>query len=216
MKFTYKIYLPIKGKYYRFKSFTGEDYLTTGKYIQNNDQAKIIHNFKKIIKKCCVEKIKIKELTTIDMFCILLNLRIMCVSQLFEYEGVSQNKNEKVKQKQRLDLYDVLDSVTNYNINLMSNVELAKNCWVNIGAPVGLVIKDVDTLILDTLKSIKIKDKVYEIETLSIDEKQRLLDQLPGDVLTTITNYITKSINLNIFKLVLESDRVKGVAWQKY
>jgi hypothetical protein len=174
----------------RFHQFDGKTHLIIGKYIQNNDKPSIFKEFQDIIETCCDEPIDVHSLTNVDLFCILLNLRIMCISQTFDYESVITTDNEKVKQTQKLDLYDILDKVTNHKAQYITSFNVDNHYKISLGLPKGFYIQDIDTLIVDVIDNIELLGKTYDMEDLSAEEKTTILDELPGDILTAITDHI--------------------------
>ena len=209
VNFTFQTYLPNKQKYIRFRQFDGKTHLVVGKYIQNNDMPSILQEFKNIIETCCEEPIDVSSLTNVDLFCILLNLRIMCISQTFDYEAVVTTDEEKVKQTQKLDLYDILDKVTNHEARCIKSFNVDDRYKISLGLPKGFYIQDIDTLIVDVIDSIELLGKKYDMKNLTADEKTMILDELPGDVLTMITDHIRgldHDYKIKVFDRVLSGD----------
>lgn len=114
----------------------------------------------------------------------------MCISQTFDYESIVTKDNEKVKQTQKLDLYDILDKVTNHKASCSASFNVDDRYKISLGLPKGLYIQDIDTLIVDVIDGIELLGKVYNMRDLTAVEKTAILDELPGDVLTMITNHI--------------------------
>lgn len=188
--FTFQTYLPTQKRYLRFTQFSGSDHLTLGKYIQNNDIDCVLKEFEKLINNCCVESLDITKLSNIDLFCMLLNLRIMCISQTFDFESVVTKENEKVKSKQKLDLYDILDKVTNHHVEYIKDVDVEGKYKISLGIPKGFQVDDINTLIVDVIDNIELMGMKYDMSNLTVDEKTQILDELPGDVLTLISTHI--------------------------
>ena len=208
-QFTFQTYLPIKQKYLRFRSFDGRTHLMLGKFIQNDDNESIINTFESIIKTCCTEHIEVDKLSSVDMFCILLNLRIMCISQTFDFEATVTKSTESVKKTQKLDLYDILDKITNHPSGYIQQIKTQEGYDVTLGVPTGMRVMSVDELMVNVVDSIKIAEKSYNLRHLSFDEKTTILDNLPGDVLTYITNYLKRmdhECRIKVFEFIQTGD----------
>ncbi len=190
-QFTYQTYLPVEQRYLPFITFDGKTHLTIGKYIQNNDNKGVNEMFVEMISDCCKSEIDVSTLTNVDLFCILLNMRIMSVSQTFDFESVVETSHEKVKKTLKLDLYDILDKVTNHNLGYITNIPITDNYSIDVGAPPGFETNDFDTLVVKLLKTIHINGEIYDLCDMSVDEKVKILDELPGTALNTIISHIT-------------------------
>ena len=79
MDFKFKIYAPTLEQYIHFKEFNNEQYLNIVKSIVNNDNEQLYRLFKELIAYLSSDDL-VNKLSRIDMFCILLNLYILCVS----------------------------------------------------------------------------------------------------------------------------------------
>jgi NTP pyrophosphatase (non-canonical NTP hydrolase) len=150
----------------------------------------VLKEFENLINRCCSEKIDITRLSNIDIFCVLLNLRIMCISQTFDFESTMTKENEKVKRTQKLDLYDILDKVTNHHVEYIRDVDVEGKYKISLGIPKGFRVDDINTLIVDVIDTIELLGMKYDMSNLTVDEKTHILDELPGDVLTLITSHI--------------------------
>ena len=188
--FTFQTYLPTQKRYLRFTQFSGSEHLALGKYIQNNDISCVLKEFEKLINRCCTETIEVNRLSNIDIFCILLNLRIMCISQTFDFEATVTKENEKTKRKQKLDLYEILDKVTNHHAEYIKDIDVEGKYKISLGIPKGFRVDDIDTLIVDVIDTIELMGIKYDMSNLVVDEKTKILDELPGDILTLITTHI--------------------------
>jgi len=189
-RFTFQIYLPTQEKYHRFQTFDSCSHVALAKYIQNNDDSMVVDTFKYIIKTSCIDDIDVESISIIDIFCILLNLRIMSISQLYEYDGVTQTDKERIKQTQKLDLYDVLDLVTNFETEYITRIDTNLGYSVSLKTPRHLMIESVEDLVIDMLDTIEIEGKQYNLSKLSCSQKESILDSLPGDLLPEIISYI--------------------------
>lgn len=208
-KFTFQTYLPSQQKYLRFTQFSGNTHLTIGKYIQNNDIENTIKEFENIIQECCTEQVNLKHMTNVDIFCILLNLRIMCISQTFDFEGVVETKEERMKKTQKLDLYDILDKVSNHKAQTITSINIDDQYKINLGLPKGFRVEEIETLIVDVIDSIEVLGIQYDMSDMTPQEKTRVLDELPGNVLVNITKHIKKldeQYRIKVFENISHGD----------
>lgn len=207
-RFSYKVYLPTHKRYIRCFEFTGEQYLTIAKHIQNDDDERVVQLFKKLIRNTCENKQISEKLTKIDMFCVLLNMRILCVSDRLEMMINTSDENQ-TPQKIVFDLYDILDRVTNYETEYSKNIIVSDHCSVRIDTPTEFIYTNSDDLIQSVIKHIVLFNKKYNFTGLTKNQQKQVLDALPGDLLTKITSqihHIDKGYSVN----VLDRERYKA------
>lgn len=214
-QFTYRVYVPSHEKYYRYDTFDNTEYLAIIKYIQNNDTEQIVSFFHRLITDHCHDSIDISSLNCVDKFVILLNIRIMSIADRLEITTKVESGPEKVKNNVSIDLYDILDKVTNHpnNKSIEVNVE---NMSVEVGLPLNLYNSNLDDLIVNVLLSLNAKDKKYDLTTLSSEEKNELLDNLPGDILQQSISYIKnidETYKIPVFESVKQkiSDELRSI-----
>ena len=156
---------------------TCREHMSLVKTIQNDDTEQIKQLFYKLITECYDIKTPPKKINQVDIFCMLLNLRIMSVSDniVLVYAGDGDvNKNIK------LDLYDMLDKATNCEITYKNeyNTELIT---ILTSSPRGLVTKSVAMSVLthiDLVKSNTTGEK-YRLKEMSTEQIDRFLDSIP-------------------------------------
>jgi hypothetical protein len=207
--FTYKTYLPTKKIYLSFRLLSGREYLIIGKYLQNNDTDSLIKEFTQLISECCLSDICVDELSTVDIFCILLNMRIMSVSQTFDFEGTIRKGKEVMKGTQKLDLYDILDKVTNHNSECIRSVQFDDKYTIKLGVPRGFQVENVDSLVVDVIEGINVLGREHDMQGLTSDEKNIILDELSGDVLSEIVRYIRdldQEYRIKVFEGVVDDE----------
>lgn len=214
-KFSYKVYLPTLKKYGVFYEFNGDQYLTIAKYIQNDDNPHVVQFFNKLVTELCVNNQVLNGITRIDLFCILLNMRILCVSDKMEMMLRPNDENEH-PQKIVFDLYDILDRVTNYEMDYTQIIKIDKGVKVKLKSPSELYMDTSDQVISSIIDTLYILDKKYDFTKLNKTQQKTVLNSLPSSVLTGITdrvNEIDKNYSINVldgeqFKLVAERDAV--------
>jgi hypothetical protein len=190
-QFTYKVYVPSHGEYYRYNTFDNNSYLSIIKFIQNNDTDQIVDFFHNLIVNCCHDQIDITKLNCVDKFVILLNIRIMSIADRLEIMTKVESGAEKIKNSVSIDLYDILDKVTNHpsNKSIRSDID---NMSIDVGLPLNLHNTNLDDLIVDVLLTLDTGKEKFDLTSLTIEEKNELLDNLPGDVLQHSINYIKR------------------------
>ena len=192
--FTYRVYVPSLRRYHRYMVFDNKTHLTAAKYIQNNDNEQVLKLYRDIIVDLCDDGIDYDTLTCVDKFVILLNVRIMSVSDQFRFETTVGTETEKVKKDVSIDLYDILDEVTNHPLNDDQTLTSPDGYKLTLTKPKEFHTRDVDELMLNVLKAITIDDKTHNLQDLTNKQKQNVLDNLPGDALHNVINYI-KSVD---------------------
>ena len=189
-EFTYNIYVPSKSRYYRYSTINNVQYLAIAKFIQNTDHKQILSTCKHIIETCCADKIVYEELTCVDIFIILLNIRIMSISDGFEIQAKVKREKEETTKEIRVDLYNILNDVTNHNMNSSRIIDTGKGYKLKFGLPKTILNENQENLLLDVLEEIILKDEYFDLGKLTRTEKSKIIENLPGDALTNIIQYI--------------------------
>lgn len=189
-KFTYKVYVPGLQDYRRYTMFDNQTHLSLAKYIQNDDNQKVTEVFEHLIVGLCEDQVDYNTLTCVDKFIILLNIRIMSVSDQFRFETKVGTETESVKKEVAIDLYDILDESTNHPLNTDYELNSPEGYQLILTNPTQFHVERVEDLILHVLKRLTISGKMYDLTNLSVNQKEQILDELPGDSLTNIVKYI--------------------------
>jgi hypothetical protein len=192
MDFTFKIYLPTLERYSRYRQITNDMYMTLVKYIQNSDDEYILKCFDEITHTNVIDQTDPVKLSKVDMFCVLLNLRILCVSDQMDILYTVGEGEDQVDQKIKLNLYDVLDKVTNYNIVYNKVYTISDECKLKLRPPTNIMLKDDKDVFNSVVDTLYLFDKQYDISGMTSDQLEIILDSLPTKILTTIVNYIKK------------------------
>ena len=181
MDFKFKIYAPTLEQYIHFKEFNNEQYLNIVKSIVNNDNEQLYRLFKELIADLSSDDL-VNKLSRIDMFCILLNLYILCVSSELE---ISKKEDGPVG-KSIIKLYDILDIVTNYEIKYDVIVKISPDISITITPPKNLYVSQPDLIIVDCVSKIKILKDWFDLSEYNHEQKIKVIDDLPGEVLQNI------------------------------
>ena len=186
--FRCRVYLPSCADYAYFRELSASDYLTTIKLIQNGDDTKIVSHLYQLIETLGDGELSVSDLTRIDIFCILLNLRIICVKSTLDL-NLKCKKTSKTFEVP-VDLYGVLDNVTNYDMEYTDIVKVNDNCSVTLRTPTELYFTSADDIILGSIIEVKILDESYDVTKYTDEQKNIILDSLPGNVIPGITRHI--------------------------
>jgi hypothetical protein len=194
-RFTFNIYIPSLDKYIRFKELSNQQYLTILKFIQNNDNEGLQDCFNTLISKLIYNKKYIPNLNRIDIFCILLTIRAICVGSNIELSIKSTGK----RQSSKLNIANITAKVVNgsANINHNNTITINEDISVSIGLPSNLYYGNDDTFFSDCIKTITHKSACINYTALTYDQKQNLLGTLPSMLFSKILHLINK-INLNV------------------
>lgn len=204
--FTYRIYLPTLEKYSYFKELKSIQYLTLCKLIQNADNTPVERFLTDVIKTSAQDKAIIPKLTRIDKLCILLNIRIMSISETLDLTVNPPQTDEKISIK--CDLYDVLDKVTNFKFDYQKEIRISDECTIQTVIPTSLVSSDDVDIISASLKMIKIGGNKYNLEKYEKKHKTKILESLSSDIVHKLTESLKES-NDN-YNIDIISYRVPG------
>src|SRR6056300_675438 len=170
MYFTFKIYLPTLERYDRYKQITNEMYMSLVKYIENSDDEYVLKCFDEIIHNNAVDRVDGTKISKVDMFCVLLNLRILCISDQMDILYTVGDGEDRVDQKIKLNLYDVLDKVTNYNITYNKIYTISDECKIKLRPPTNIMLKDDKDVFNSVVDTLYLFDKQYDISDMSSDQ----------------------------------------------
>lgn len=205
--FKFNIFLPSKQKYYKFREFNNFEYLNIVKAIVNDDNEQLYGMLQGIIKTTAHNKGYLSTLTKVDSFCILLNLYILCVSDILE---LSTGKAASLG-KMKVNLYDILDKVTNFEFEYTKTLKINNNVSVTLTTPADLYTENIDDVIVNCIKTVKILGKSYDFMALTSTQKHQALDNISSDTTTKIVESM-KRINdqyqLQVLKYGESDDKV--------
>lgn len=200
MDFKFKIYAPTINKYIRFKEFNNEQFLNITKSILNDDDEQLYELFVNLVCDLSGDKDLVDNISRVDMFCILLNLYILCVNSELQIKHPDGGPVGKMV----IELYDILDKVTNYEIVYSTRIDVSENISIIVSPPHRLYLSDPDAIIFDCVSSIKILDNWFELSKLDDKEKQHVIDELPGEVINSIVKNmysVNDEYRLNVVKI---------------
>lgn len=181
--FKYKVYLPVRQEYYYFEQLTHDNFTSIAKIIANDDDDLLNNIFEKIVTKLSGGALKRGDITKIDMFCVLLNVFIMCVKSSLE---MNVGAKEGAKQKIRLELYDMLDKVTNFDFEYSQQIKINDDLSVVLKPPTALLMTDADDVVVDCIDTLTIFDEEHIIKDLTIKQKHEIFEGLPSGTINKI------------------------------
>lgn len=182
--FSYKVYLPTLCEYMEFKELSNHLYIDIIKTIANNDDVKLMELYEHAILELNIDKrYKSSEISKIDKFCILLNIYILCVSNVMELKHPGSTAGVG---KLKIDLYDVLDQVTNFDFVYNDEVIINKHLSVNLGVPVELYMATAENIVISSIKQLNVAGKKFNFNEYTYEQRHQALDEISADVSTKI------------------------------
>lgn len=179
--FKYRTFLPGEQRYVYARQMTSREHFEISKTINNRDDDRIRLDFNELLLNWCDDVAEIEDLYTIDVFCLLLNVRIMSISDnmtlSYKKPGDETNKNYKI------DLYEVLDKATNN--------QCEHNIKYTIGANTDVIVKT-NTGMFDesnrrVIREIHTKKQTIDTTKLTNDQYIEIMDQIPATKLKEIS-----------------------------
>jgi hypothetical protein len=189
--FKFRIYLPSLEKYVYFKEYTTKDHLAFIKTIQNNDHNITLEYFKCMILRLCDNEVEYSSLTRVDIFCILLNIRILCVSPLLKMKFKCE-KTDKIYNIE-LELYDILDIVTNYEQQYTEDITINKDLQIILKVPTNLRYESLESTVLNCIDKIILFNNTHDLRQYTDAQRKEIIDRLPGDVFGQILKVVDKN-----------------------
>lgn len=182
-EFKYKVYLPTKKRYHYFTQLSNETYTTLAKIIANNDDDLLKKTFNSMVYSMSNRRVNPKKITRIDMFCILLNIYIISVSNSIEMKGESK---DGVPQTFNLDLYSVLDKITNFEFVYTRDIIVNDDVSMTIRCPSVMYVVETDDLIADCIETLTIYNTKHNLMDLTLEQRRNTLEQIPAEIITTM------------------------------
>lgn len=191
LEFKYKIYLPTKARYYYFTQLSNGVFTTLAKMIANDDDRQLESAFSKMVWNMSNRRVDPRKITRIDMFCILLNIYIICVKNSIDMTG---EEKDGVPQNIKLDLYNILDKVTNFEFDYTRHIKISDKVSMTIRCPSILYVSDHDDLIADCIDTLEIGSEHHMLTDLSKQQRKNILNQLPAEI---VTGMVEKMLEIN-------------------
>lgn len=203
-KFKIDVYIPSWRTRHSFNELTNKIYKNILKYIQTRDDEKLEGCLMDIVQ--FLGNIPSSKLNKIDLFCILLTLRIVCVGPTIELQ-FNCNKTRK-KYNTTVDLNDVLQTFTDIGEDVLTDITLSEDITIKVGIPERLYadedkLIDIMTYCVDC---IDIKGVSHQLTTLSQQERHNIINALPGKVFNYLVRY-ANSIQAKFNKEIILAEK---------
>jgi hypothetical protein len=184
VKFTYKSNLPILEKEIRYSNLTCAHYIEILKYIQSNDDNGLINYFEWLIEDLSTDKKYIKQLTNIEKFIILLDIRAVSVSSSLQLKGINDSK---IDMNISIIKNNIYNNIKKLNLKKIIN---SSEIIVNLKSPKSFIIDNIDSIYQEVIDIIQIGDEAVNFFLLSNEEKEDIISSLPANISTEIVNFV--------------------------
>lgn len=186
MNFEFKVYLPTLERYMYCEELTFAQHLNIIKSIQNGDDVQITRILDNLIKSQPGYTRFKNKLSKIDKICVLLNIYIVSVSSRLELKtGTNVNTS--------IDLYNILDLITNFEIEYSQTIAITKELEVVLKMPKNISNDQTLDLIIDSVSTIKLYGNTHSMDKLDVNQKTMVINNLPGETLTNIAETMRKN-----------------------
>lgn len=170
------MYLPSLSRDTTFREMSNREHLELVKLIANGMDDQMHIGFDRLICDCCDDHSIMSRMTKVDRFCILLTMYIICVNDTLKFK--TQDEQGAVMS---LDLSSVLDMVSDYDQKYTQTIQVNQNVSVKLSIPECLHETDLDQIMLNSIRSIKINGNSFDFKQLTSKQKRVAFDQLPGE-----------------------------------
>ena len=195
--FKFKTYLPAAKTWKNSRQMESREYMDVVKTMQNDDPEQIKTVFTTLVEKCFDIK-NTNEYHQVDLFCMLLNIRIMSVSQklslLYNPTDGPSGKNVQIE------LYDLLDKVTN-NDTIHHKQYITGDIEVSVTTPKGIVTTPPDLSYLQYIETLRHvpSDTIYDFSKMSPLDKSKLIKYLPVKLIQELIKDIKQNtVSFNV------------------
>lgn len=181
--FYIKQHLPVLGRDVKYRELTNSQYFTLLKYLSNSDKQGIVDCFDIILRENLLDSYE--DLTCIDKFLILLDIRSICVGDSIELRLETAGSA-------KLSLISIIESIKDKisKKKLSSTFNLSSDITINLKLPKEMMLTEVDKVIDSAIHNIIIGNQVYKIENFNEQEKNDFFQSLPANVYKQIIDFI--------------------------
>ena len=183
--FSYLVYIPSLKSKKRFLQLNNRTYKTIAKLIQNNDDNYLAKYLLTIVEDLCVDPINTDELTNLDILCISLAMRSICIGTSMKLVTESNKKNISFK----VNLMDVLQQLSDIEYKVITIT--VDGITILADLPNMLIIKD----ITDFISTVKINGCKYNIRNVKTSTRRKILDMLPVSVLAKLKSSLEDNLD---------------------
>lgn len=198
MQFSSKLFLPVLKEEIRYLNLNNNNYLDILKFVTNNDDEGLIDYFDNILQEKILNKKLVSKLSIIEKFLILLDLRSILLGdklQLINKENIN------------IDLS--ISSIRDNLIKNINNIELIKHIDYNnirlcLSTPKSFDVENIDKIYKEIIDKIKIDEEIIDFYSLTEDDKDHIINNLPANLAQELLEYIEfcqeLSVNIDIIK----------------
>ena len=191
MEFKYSAYIPSTDSFVPVRQLKTKEYVELVKYITNNDPIALIGAYDELISEL-VSDVKISSLTRVDKFFILLTIRAICVGPVLTMEF--EDSTTKKPYTTHVELFPIMQKIADIEYKFKKRIKLGNNISATLRIPGSLYIESGDDLLVECIDSLTINKKHHDLSTFNVDEKQQVVDGLPGVLLGDIYRYINEGL----------------------
>lgn len=203
MVYTSKIYLPILKTNIRIKSLKNKNYFEILKFVISKDDDGLNQYFEWLLKDLIIEKDIISNLTGLEKFLIMLDIRSLSLG-----DKISMNTNNNIK----IDL--LLSTIKNNIIDKIKELELTKifnfnNNKITFSLPKSFIINDIDKIYTEIIDNIQIDDNLLNFNSLTDEEKDSIISNIPANISVEMFNFIKKIQNkFDYITIISENENI--------
>lgn len=192
--FKFKTYLPALKEYVYARQFTSREHMYITKTVKNDDAVMIRQMYEYIFKECVDTDILFNDMYRVDLFCLLLNIRIMSLSEkLSLMYGTGEGRKNL-----NIDLYTVLDLITNYDVEHIHRIKINDDTSVVVTTPRDLITNTEMESLTNVFNTIEINNQSITISELNDDQREKIINLIPLKKLKQIESQREKSIGLSV------------------
>ena len=185
LEFTTKIYLPILKQTIRFKNLNNSHYFNILKFITNNDEEGLNDYFENLILDLIIDKSIFSDLSNLEKFLILLEMRSSSVGDSLQITG---NNSSKID----LSIISIKNTIQNKvnELNLTKNLKCENNYNVFLSIPKTFLIDNIDKMYTEIIDKIEIQDETLKFFNLTSTEKELIINNIPATISVNILSFI--------------------------
>ena len=192
LEFTSKIYLPVIKQTIRFRNLNNSHYFDILKFITNNDEEGLNDYFENLILDLIIDKSIFPNLSNLEKFLILLEMRSSSVGDSLQITGTNSSKID-------LSIISIKNTIQNKvdKLDLIKNLKCGTNYNVFLSIPKMFLIDDIDKMYTEIIDKIEIHDETLKFFNLTSTEKELIINNIPATISGNILTYI-KNIQYSI------------------
>jgi hypothetical protein len=185
LEFTSKLYLPIIKQNIRVRGINNSHYFDLLKFITNNDDEGLNDFFENLILDLLVDKSIYNDLTNLEKFLILLDLRSISVGDSLQVTGSNSSKID-------LSLISIKNAIQNKadKLDLVKCLKCGNNYNVFLSLPKIFLIDDIDKMYTEIIDRIEINDEILKFFNLTNNEKDLIINNIPATISGNILSFI--------------------------